>query len=162
MKVRYYIDPQTDVPHICGHDVSELEVEEVLEHAVEDYPGIEGSRVAIGPISTGRTLRVVYAPGSWAERRVRDHRVRSSRRALTRIQAAQAPETPMSKQARFPPGWDEERVRRVLKHYESQPEEQAVAEDEAGLDSTAETVMNIPKELVPEVRKLIARHKKGV
>jgi hypothetical protein len=68
----------------------------------------------------------------------------------------------MSKQAKFPPGWDEERVRRVLEHYESQPEEQAVAEDEAGLDSAAETVMNIPKELVPEVRKLIARHKKGV
>ncbi len=60
------------------------------------------------------------------------------------------------------PRWDEERVRRVLEHYESQPEEQAVAEDEAGLDSAAETVMNIPKELVPEVRKLIARHKKGV
>jgi hypothetical protein len=62
MKVRYYIDPQTDVPPIYGHDVSELEVEEVLEHAVEDYPGLEGSRVAIGPASTGRTLRVVYAP----------------------------------------------------------------------------------------------------
>ena len=67
----------------------------------------------------------------------------------------------MSKQVKFPPGWDEERVRRVLKHYESQSEEQAVAEDEAGLDSAVETVMNIPKELVPEVRRLIARHKKA-
>ena len=67
----------------------------------------------------------------------------------------------MSKQVKFPSGWDEERVRRVLKHYESQSEEQAVAEDEAGLDSAVETVMNIPKELVPEVRRLIARHKKA-
>ena len=35
------------------------------------------------------------------------------------------------KQSRFPPGWDEERVRRVLAHYENQTEEEAVAEDEA-------------------------------
>jgi hypothetical protein len=67
----------------------------------------------------------------------------------------------MSKQAKFPPGWDEERVRRVLEHYESQSDDQAVAEDEAGLDPQAETVMNIPKELVPKVRELIARYKKG-
>jgi hypothetical protein len=62
MTARYYIDPKTDLPRIYGHDVSELEVEEVLEHAVEDYPGLEGSRVAIGFTSTDRTLRVVYAP----------------------------------------------------------------------------------------------------
>ena len=31
---------------------------------------------------------------------------------------------------RFPPGWDEERVQRVLEHYESQTDEEAVAEDE--------------------------------
>jgi hypothetical protein len=63
MKVRYYIDPQTDLPHIYRHDVSELEVEEVLERPAEDYLGNEGSRVAIGSASTGRTLRVIYVPG---------------------------------------------------------------------------------------------------
>jgi hypothetical protein len=31
-----------------------------------------------------------------------------------------------------PPGWDEERVRRILAHYEEQTEEEAVAEDEPG------------------------------
>ena len=31
------------------------------------------------------------------------------------------------KQTRFPPGWDEDRVRRVLAHYERQTEEEAVA-----------------------------------
>ncbi len=67
----------------------------------------------------------------------------------------------MSKQSRFPAGWDEDRVRRVLEHYESQSQEQAVAEDEAGLDAAAETVMNIPHELVPKVRELIARHMKS-
>jgi hypothetical protein len=32
---------------------------------------------------------------------------------------------------RFPPGWDEERMRRVIEHYESQNDEEAIAEDEA-------------------------------
>ena len=35
------------------------------------------------------------------------------------------------KQSKFPAGWDEQKVRRVLKHYEQQTEEEAVAEDEA-------------------------------
>jgi hypothetical protein len=35
------------------------------------------------------------------------------------------------RQPRFPPGWDEERVRKVLAHYEEQTEEEATAEDEA-------------------------------
>jgi hypothetical protein len=63
------------------------------------------------------------------------------------------------KQFKFPPGWDEQRVRRVLEHYESQTEEEAVAEDEAGI--TKSTVMDVPVELVPTVRELIAKHKKS-
>ena len=63
------------------------------------------------------------------------------------------------KQSKFPPGWDEQRVRRVLEHYESQTEEEAVAEDEAGI--TKSTVMDVPVELVPTVRELIAKHKKS-
>ena len=59
---------------------------------------------------------------------------------------------------RFPPGWDEERVQRVLDHYESQTEDEAVAEDEAAFADADYTVMLIPKELVPGVRKLLAEH----
>ena len=58
---------------------------------------------------------------------------------------------------RFPPGWDEERVRRVLAHYEEQTEEEAVAEDEAAFEDETQTVMEIPNELVPAVRELIAK-----
>jgi hypothetical protein len=58
---------------------------------------------------------------------------------------------------RFPPGWDEKRVKGVISHYESQSEDEAVAEDEA---ATGDTVMAVPPELVPEVRELIAKHKK--
>ena len=63
------------------------------------------------------------------------------------------------KQSRFPPSWDEQRVRRVLEHYESQAEEEAVAEDEAGVAKS--TVMDVPVELIPTVRELIAKHKKS-
>jgi hypothetical protein len=59
---------------------------------------------------------------------------------------------------KFPPGWDEKRVRKVLEHYEVQTEEEAVAEDEAAFDDPNQTVMEIPNALVPAVRELIARH----
>ena len=65
----------------------------------------------------------------------------------------------MKAENRFPPGWDEERVRDVLEYYESQTEEEAVAEDEAAYhDNPHYTMMEIPRELVPAVRELIAKH----
>ena len=56
----------------------------------------------------------------------------------------------------FPPGWDKERVQRVLQHYDSLTEEEAVAEDEAAFEDSTQTVMEIPNELVPAVRALLA------
>jgi hypothetical protein len=67
----------------------------------------------------------------------------------------------MSKRNKFPTGWDEARVKRVLEHHESRSEDEALAEDEAALDKATATVMNVPTELVPEIRELIARRKKG-
>ena len=64
------------------------------------------------------------------------------------------------KQNRFPPGWDEERVRLVLKHYEEQTDAEAIAEDEAAFDDNAETVMQVPRELVPLIREMIAKHQR--
>ncbi len=63
-------------------------------------------------------------------------------------------------QSKFPAGWDEARVRRVLAHYETQSDDAAVAEDEAGFDSSDQAVMEVPRELVPAVRDLIAKHRK--
>jgi hypothetical protein len=65
-------------------------------------------------------------------------------------------------QAGFPEGWDEQRVRRVLDHYEGQTEDEAVAEDEAAYEDRTHSLMQIPVELVPAVRKLIAKHKKAM
>jgi type II secretory pathway component PulC len=64
------------------------------------------------------------------------------------------------KQSRFPPGWDEERVQRVLAHYETQTEIEAVAEDEAAYESPDDALVSVPRELVPAVRELIAKHRK--
>lgn len=64
----------------------------------------------------------------------------------------------MKKQNKFPPGWDEERVRRVLSHYEHQTEEQAVAEDEAAYELEGQSMIEVPNDLVPKVRNLIARY----
>ena len=40
------------------------------------------------------------------------------------------------RQNKLPPGWNEERVQRVLAHYESQTDEEAVAEDEAAYEDS--------------------------
>ena len=58
---------------------------------------------------------------------------------------------------RYPAGWDVERVRRVLEHYETQSDEEAIAEDEA----TTHTAMEVPVQLVPAVRELIAKRRAG-
>jgi len=63
----------------------------------------------------------------------------------------------MSEQ-RFPPGWDEERVREVLAHYENQSEDEQFAEIEAARESQEIIMMAVPTELAPEVRALIARN----
>ncbi len=65
----------------------------------------------------------------------------------------------MKKQSRFPRGWDEARVRRLLKHYDPQTDAEAVAEDEASFRTTTHTAMKVPIELVPEVRRLLAKHR---
>jgi hypothetical protein len=62
------------------------------------------------------------------------------------------------KQTKYPTEWDEKRVKDVLAHYESQSEEEAVAEDEAAFEAAGQTVMEVPTELVPKVRELIAKH----
>jgi len=63
------------------------------------------------------------------------------------------------RQTKFPLGWSEERVKKVLAHYESQTEEEAVAEDETAFEAPGQTVMEVPTDLVPAVRELIAKRK---
>ncbi len=62
------------------------------------------------------------------------------------------------KQNEYPDGWDEARVRRVIAHYEQQSDEESVAEDEAAFESTSQTFVEVPNDLLPAVRELIAKH----
>lgn len=62
MRLRFYVDPETDAPHIHRHSVTEEEAEDVLGRSLEDRPGQEGTRVAIGQTRGGRYLRVIYVP----------------------------------------------------------------------------------------------------
>ena len=67
----------------------------------------------------------------------------------------------MTGYGKYPPGWDEARVRRVLEHYESQSDEEAVAEDEAAFEDADDTTMTVPRALVPLIRKLISEHRRS-
>ena len=64
----------------------------------------------------------------------------------------------MSK-SKLPKNWDETRVKEVLAHYEGQSDEEATAEDEAAYNATTSTLMDVPVDLVPKVRELIAKRK---
>jgi hypothetical protein len=62
VKVRFYRDAESGEPHMTQHGVNEQEAREVLARPVEDRPGREGSRVALGQTAAGRHLRVIYVP----------------------------------------------------------------------------------------------------
>jgi hypothetical protein len=67
MKLRFYVDPETQLPHVHAHKVDETEVEEVILNSGEDRPGRDGTRIAVGQTHTGRYLRVVYVPDPGGE-----------------------------------------------------------------------------------------------
>ena len=58
----------------------------------------------------------------------------------------------------FPPGWDAERVQRLIEHDDSRTKEETIAEDEGAFEQDGQTVMIIPVELAPAVAALIARY----
>jgi len=59
----------------------------------------------------------------------------------------------------FPTGWNETQVRRVLSHYEKQTDEEATAEDEEAFNGKGQTVIEVPFELMPVIREVIAQYK---
>ena len=54
---------------------------------------------------------------------------------------------------------DENRVRQIIEHYESQTEDEQYTEIEAALKAENITMMAVPTELVPRVGALIARER---
>ncbi len=62
MEIRCYREPETGLPHIYSHGVTEAEAEWILAHPLEDGPSSDDSRQALGQTEAGRYLRVVYVP----------------------------------------------------------------------------------------------------
>jgi hypothetical protein len=80
-----------------------------------------------------------------------------NREARPREPSVAETEKTKMKKKKFPPGWDEKRVKEVIAHYENQTEDEEHAEIEAALKAENTTLMDIPTELVPKVRALLAR-----
>lgn len=60
-------------------------------------------------------------------------------------------------QQHFPPGWDENRVKRLIARYDAITEDELVAEDEAARDQQkGQTVITVPDVLLPAIRQLLA------
>ena len=67
MKLRFYRDPDTGLPHLRRHGVTEDEGEGVLLSPGEDRLGRDGARVATGQSRSERYLRVTYVADAEAE-----------------------------------------------------------------------------------------------
>jgi hypothetical protein len=64
------------------------------------------------------------------------------------------------KKEELPPGWTEERVRKLAEHYDNQTDEDQAAEIEAAWNDDNVTMVAVPTELVPEVLAFIKRRKR--
>ncbi|MEY3205272.1 MAG: hypothetical protein RLZZ21_1603 [Planctomycetota bacterium] len=62
-------------------------------------------------------------------------------------------------ESRFPPGWDERRVRQLIAEYDSLNDEEWIAEDEASASDSTQATITVPADLLPEIRRLIAAHR---
>jgi len=61
---------------------------------------------------------------------------------------------------RYPAGWDEQRVQRLLADLDSRTDEEWVAADEAAAsEQDDQAVVTVPVGLLPEIRRLLAAYK---
>jgi hypothetical protein len=67
MELRFWNDPETELPHLYAHDVTEEEVRQVLNLPGLDYPETRNARVRLGTTVAGRYLKVVYVPDKGAK-----------------------------------------------------------------------------------------------
>ena len=160
MELRYHYDPDTDLPHIYGHGITEREVEEVLRGPGNDYPAKRDSRMKVGQTAGGRYLQVVYVPDEDGMGGVCYHCVRNPRQEKEGVSKATTEERAMKKQQKLPKGWDEKRIQEVIDHYENQTDAERLAEIQAARKAKNITMVAVPTELVPKVRAMIARKAK--
>jgi len=61
------------------------------------------------------------------------------------------------KKNQFPKDWDENRVKKVIAHYENQTEDEALSEDKAAWQEQTATFIEVPNKLLPRIRQLLAK-----
>jgi hypothetical protein len=57
VEIRFYNDPETSLPHIYEHGVTEDEATDVFLGIGEDLPAQRGSRMKLGQTSAGRYFK---------------------------------------------------------------------------------------------------------
>jgi hypothetical protein len=73
---------------------------------------------------------------------------------------ATAKEAQAMNEQRFPAGWDEQRIKRLLAELDARTDEEWIAADEAAAaDGGDQAVVTVPASLLPEIRRLLASHK---
>jgi hypothetical protein len=61
---------------------------------------------------------------------------------------------------RYPKGWDEQRVKKLIAELDARSDDEWVVADEAGAGADDnQTVVTVPTTLLPEIRRLLASHK---
>ena len=61
---------------------------------------------------------------------------------------------------RFPKGWDEQRMKRLLAELDARTDEEWIAADEAAAAGEGDqAVITVPAALLPEIRRLLASQK---
>jgi hypothetical protein len=67
MELRFWTDPETGLPHIYEHGVTEEEVRQVMRRAGLVYPEKRNAKARLGQTEAGRYLKVVYVPDEGGE-----------------------------------------------------------------------------------------------
>ena len=63
----------------------------------------------------------------------------------------------MTEHNKHPAGMTEESIREIIEYHESMTGEQRIAHDEAAFEDPRNVVISVPHQLVPQVRRLLAR-----
>ena len=59
---------------------------------------------------------------------------------------------------KYPRGWNRKKVQDLIDYYETQTEDEAVAEAQAAFNDPEQTVVLVPTALLPKVHKLLSSH----
>ena len=62
---------------------------------------------------------------------------------------------------KFPPGWNDRKVRAVIQHYDRLTDDERAHEIEGAEEVTEETLISVPTELLPTIQQLILHHQQS-